>query len=277
MSTPTDGPDAWWGHHLAELRWTLESWTLALDPIYLRLQGVPRGDGRPVVLVPGFGAGDYTMNAMRIWLRRLGYRPSVAGFVTNTDCSARGYERVVRAVERAHRRHGRRVAVIGHSRGGHYVRGLAAARPDVVSHGISLGSDLQGMLGISVPTMRAVAATRTLLRLTGRAPQRSCFTHACDCGFGRSFRQPLDPAVRMSSIYSRGDGVVRWQGAVIPDAECIEVTGSHIGLIYNREVYRQIGRLLAVPELPLPDGDLRVRVNGAAGRRRAPDSPPAPA
>jgi hypothetical protein len=44
--------------------------------------------------------------------------------------------------------------------------------------------------------------------------------------------------VRLTSIYSKGDGVVHWQCQVIPQADCIEVTGSHIGLIFNRKVYR---------------------------------------
>jgi pimeloyl-ACP methyl ester carboxylesterase len=244
----------WRGHLIAEQRWVLESWLLGIDPVFLRLNGVPRGDGRPVVLLPGFMAGDYTLNALRLWLRRLGYRPSTAGFLTNTDCSARGYERAARAVDRAVAKHGRRVAVIGHSRGGHYARALAAARPEQVSHAISLGADLQGMLGISQPTLRAVGAVRFALRSTGRARRPACFTAGCDCGFARSFHRPISDDVRMTSVYSRGDGVVRWRGCIVPDADCIEVTGSHVGLVANREVYRVIGRALAAPERPLGGG-----------------------
>ena len=40
---------------------------------------------------------------------------------------------------------------------------------------------------------------------------------------------------------------------MIPDADCIEVTGSHIGLVFNRKVYRAVAGALALPELPPDD------------------------
>jgi hypothetical protein len=61
---------------------------------------------------------------------------------------------------------------------------------------------------------------------------------------------PAD-GVRLTSIYSRGDGVVRWQLQLVPYADCVEVTGSHVGLVFNRKSYRAIAAALATPELPL--------------------------
>jgi hypothetical protein len=46
-----------------------------------------------------------------------------------------------------------------------------------------------------------------------------------------------------------GNLCVRWEGAVVPDAHCVEVTGSHVGLAFNRKVYRAIAEALALPEL----------------------------
>jgi hypothetical protein len=37
------------------------------DPVFLPA-GVPRGDGRPVVLLPGFLAGDQTLSILAAWL-----------------------------------------------------------------------------------------------------------------------------------------------------------------------------------------------------------------
>ena len=54
----------------------------------------------------------------------------------------------------------------------------------------------------------------------------------------------------MTSVYSKGDGVVRWQAQLVPYADCVEVTGSHVGLIFNRKSYRAIAQALAAPELP---------------------------
>ena len=65
---------------------------------------------------------------------------------------------------------------------------------------------------------------------------------------------PVD-RVRLTSIYSKEDGVVRWQSAIVPYADCVEVTGSHVGLIFNRKAYSAIAATLAIPELEDPDGD----------------------
>ena len=74
--------------------------------------------------------------------------------------------------------------------------------------------------------------------------------HGVPCGFARDYARsfPSDQ-VRLTSIYSKQDGVVRWQGAVVPEAECVEVTGSHVGLAVNRQAYRAIAQALARPEL----------------------------
>jgi hypothetical protein len=53
----------------------------------------------------------------------------------------------------------------------------------------------------------------------------------------------------LTSIYSKGDGVVRWENQIVPEADCVEVTGSHVGLIFNRKAYRAIADALAQPEL----------------------------
>jgi hypothetical protein len=55
--------------------------------------------------------------------------------------------------------------------------------------------------------------------------------------------------VRLTSIYSREDGVVHWQSALVHYADCVEVTGSHVGLVFNRKTYRAIAATLATPEL----------------------------
>lgn len=247
-TTPEVDP-RWWGNHPGELRWQLELYRLLADPVF-RGRGVPRGNGRAVVLLPGFGAGDYSVVVLGNWLRRIGYRPHTVGFVLNTGCSEEGLTRVERTVARLHARHGRRVALIGHSRGGHYARAMAHRRPNHVSHVIALGANLQRMLGISVPTQRFVALARTVQRLPARRGVPDCLTDACTCSFARDLSRPFpEHHVRMTSIYSKGDGVVRWQGCIVPYAENVEISGSHVGMIFNRKAYRAIGSALAEPEL----------------------------
>jgi pimeloyl-ACP methyl ester carboxylesterase len=246
---PSDRP-RWLGRPLAETRWLLELARLSVDPVFLGGPGLPRGDGRQVVLVPGFLAGDQTVAVLAVWLWRLGYNPRTTGMIANVDCSDRALERVERRVAELHDRDGRRVAVVGHSRGGHFARALAARRPEQVSHAISLGADLRAMVGISSPTQYAFAAARSAMRAAGRARHERCLAIDCGCGFTRDYTAPFpSDRVRMTSIYSKGDGVVMWEGAVVPYADNVEVTGSHVGLVFNRKAYRAIASALAKPEL----------------------------
>jgi triacylglycerol lipase len=240
--------ERWWGNHLAELRWQAEAARLLVDPVFYG-RGVPHGDGRPVVLLPGFLAGDYTLGTMALWLRRLGYRPSRCGFLFNVDCSERALRRVEDTVDALHRRHCRRIAVIGHSRGGHFARALAVRRCDRVSHVVSLGAGLNRPYDISAPTMAAVAAVRAAHRRTShRARERGCLSERCTCSFAQAYAAAFPPGVRLTSIYSKGDGVVRWRSCVVPYAHTVEVTGSHVGLAFNRKAYRAMAHALAAPE-----------------------------
>ena len=159
--------ERWMGRPLAETRWWFELARLLTDPVLYGVD-VPRGDGRPVVLMPGFLAGDQTLAVIAAWLRRVGYRPQLCGFVANAGCSDHTLVRLERRVEGLWRRYGRRVALIGHSRGGHYARALAARRPDRVSHAISMGADLQG----TVRSQRA-HAVRGRRRAARRARHRT--------------------------------------------------------------------------------------------------------
>jgi pimeloyl-ACP methyl ester carboxylesterase len=246
----TPVPGGWFGRPFAETRWTLEACRLMLDPVAYG-RGVPRGDGRAVVVLPGFLAGDNSLLFLRSWLTRVGYRPHTVGFTVNVDCSDRAVERVESVLEAIVATDARRAAVIGHSRGGHFTRAVAARRPDLVAHAISMGADLQGLFGISAPTRAAVGVARRGLHIAGRSRDPQCFRTRCSCRFIRDYQAPFPTdRVRLTSIYSKGDGVVRWERALVDEAACVEVTGSHIGLAYNREVYRRIAAALATPELP---------------------------
>jgi triacylglycerol lipase len=239
----------WWGRPLPELRWQAEAMRLVVDPMFHGM-GVARGDGRPVVLLPGFAAGDYTLGPLTLWLRRIGYPASTCGIWLNAGCAERALLRIETRVEDVFARHGRRVAMIGHSRGGFLAKALGARRPDRVAQVITLGSGLKRQLDVAAPALAAVALARTVHRHTSdRERRRCCFTEACACAFTEAYTSPFPPDVRLTSIYSKGDGMVRWQSCVVPYAENVEVTGSHVGLAFNRKAYRAMALALAAPEL----------------------------
>ena len=249
------GRTRWWGDPIGETRSVLEAARLLVDPVAYG-RGVPAGDARHVIVVPGFLAGDESLVLMSAWLRLIGYRPRGAGFRFNVDCAERAAERVELAVEAAAEAGARRVAIVGHSRGGHLARAVAARRPELVSHAISMGADLQNLFGISAPTLTAVGLARRGAHLTGRSRSADCFRSRCSCTFIRDYSAPFPvDRVRLTSIFTKGDGVVRWERAIVDEAECVEVTGSHVGMVANRKVYRAIAESLAVPELADADDD----------------------
>src|SRR4051794_41420020 len=104
---------------------------LQRDPIVAGV-GVPHGDGAPVMLIPGFMAGDESLATMTFWLRRVGYRTSRAGVRVNTDCSSATLDRLEAPAEELVARHGRPVSVIGQSRGGIFAPPPPTPPPDPV-------------------------------------------------------------------------------------------------------------------------------------------------
>jgi len=230
-----------WG----ESRAGLEHATLLGDPV-LRGAGIPHGDGAPVMLVPGFLAGDTSLRLMARWLRRIGYRPCRAGIRANVDCTSRALERLEGQLERFADQHGRQVTVVGHSRGGSMARVLAVRRPDLIEGIVSLGSPMVDQLAVH-PLVRlnvhAVAALGAL-GVPG-AFTYGCFYGGC-CEVAREeIAGPFPENVRFVSVYSRTDGIVDWHACLDPAAEHVEVRSSHIGMAFNANVYRVIADALA--------------------------------
>jgi triacylglycerol lipase len=249
----------WWGRHLSESRWQLECARLFVDPVHGGI-GIPHGDGSPVMLIPGFLAGDRSLAVMAQWLRRIGYRPRRSGINLNVDCSDRATDRLTKRLSAIHRQTGCRVALIGHSRGGHFAKALATRSPDRVSQVISLGSGLDTPFDISIPTKAAVAGVRAVLaRSEGRPSRGNCLTDTCGCAFTRDYSAPFPRDIPLTSIYSRGDGVVWWEACVVPYARNVEVRGSHVGLAFNRHAYRVIARTLAAGPPESRDEPVRPR------------------
>jgi pimeloyl-ACP methyl ester carboxylesterase len=209
---------------------------LIRDPVF-RGDGAPRGGGRAVLLIPGFLAGDWSLLTLHGWLRRLGYRPELPGFRFNVDYSDILLDSLGRRLRAANRDSGERVAILGHSRGGILAKVLADRHPDLVSQVVTLGSPLGDPFEIHPVTMAGVRAAHlyNVLRHWRGAAIESDFLAAL----------AAPPAVPVTSIYSRTDGVVSWKACVRPDLSSAEVRGSHVGLAVNPDVYRLLAKLLA--------------------------------
>jgi triacylglycerol lipase len=225
----------------------LEAAGLVRDPVW-RGTGVPRGEGRPVLLIPGFLAGDGSLSLMTRWLRELGYRTKRAGIRINIDCSEAECRRIEQRLEILAERFGQRVSIVGQSRGGVLARALAVQRPDLVCGVVTLGSPLRSQLGGVHPLVLAQVGVVAALGTVGRSGHLThrCLRGSCCARFRQSVAAPLPPEVALVNVYSRSDGIVSWRACLDPQAvEHVEVRASHCGMSVNAQAYRAVGTALA--------------------------------
>ena len=158
--------------------------SLARDPIGYGF-GVPRGDGRPILLIPGFTAGDWSLGTLARWLGRIGYKPYLSGIDLNVGCPRRKVELVGWRVEKIARETGQRVTIIGHSLGGVLGRAIAASNPAIVREVIALGSPIRnGWTGVHDQMRPTLEAIQSFWQTFSSAPE-NCGTMECSCGIAR--------------------------------------------------------------------------------------------
>ncbi|MBV9311337.1 MAG: hypothetical protein JOZ73_10920 [Solirubrobacterales bacterium] len=226
-----------------ELRCGWELARLAADPQFLRPRR--RTNAPPVLLVPGFMAGDQSLAVLRGWLRRRGSTTASAGMWLNIDCA----ERAVRAIEIRLRRlaeqFDKRVAIIGQSRGGELARAVAVRNPGTVETLVMLGSPVLDPLSVGPAVLRAVRSVARLgdLGISGLFSTK-CADGPCCAAFREDLMAPIPEEVRTLAVYSRSDGIVSWRACLDPWAEHVEVASSHIGMSCNREVFGAISEIL---------------------------------
>ncbi len=227
-----------------ESRMGLELAALLRDPV-LRGEGVTEGGGQPVLLIPGFLAGDDSLRLMSRWLRGTGHHPSRAGIRVNVACSGRAIESLQERLEQLVDERGSRAAIIGHSRGGTFARVLAHRRPDLVSGVVMLGC-AQGDPFAVHPLVRAqIEAIATLGRLgVPGLFSRACLDGDCCAGFWEAFAAPPRRGIGLVSVYSRTDGIVRWEACLDPGAEAVEVESTHCGMAVHPDVFRVVASSL---------------------------------
>lgn len=210
-------------------------------------EGIPHGDQRPVILLPPAIAGDWLMPIMLSWLRRIGYQAHRSSITLHIDCSDRTMSKVLPRVEEVVEQHGRKVTMVGHSRGGLLSRAIAAARPDLVERTITLCSPLSDPFRVTNLTLAAAAvAARAQLQRTDPARlNMGCLTEACACTYGRFYRRPLGPDTPpLISLFTRHDEVVAWQACLLDGARNVEIRGSHTGILASRNVYTELAHAL---------------------------------
>ena len=212
------------------------------------LATAPRGDGHPVLVLPGFIAGDASTAVLRRYLTNLGYDAHAWQLGRNFGPRAIGREgeKLLARLHAVHAATGRTVSLVGWSLGGIMARLLARRAPHAVRQVITLGSPFAG-------SPRSTNIWRVYQLLTG---------HRIDDPHTRGHLDEIAAPLPVPStaIYSRQDGIVAWQTCREnggSGTENIEVRGSHMGLGVNPAVLYAVADRLGQPD----------RQGGAHGRR----------
>lgn len=199
----------------------------------------------PVVLVPGFMAGDSSLLLMSRHLRKLGYRTYRSTMHANVGCTQEASYALERRIEAIAIKRERRVTVVGHSLGGLLARGIAVRRPDLVEGIVTMGSPLLAPGAIHSVLAFDLSVVIALRRAgLGGMMGAECTSGDCARLSWEQSRDELDPSVAFTSIFSRRDGVIDWRGCLDPAAETVEVRTSHLGMAVDPVVFDVVARTL---------------------------------
>jgi triacylglycerol lipase len=218
---------------------------LMRDPVFYCGDSVARGRGEPVLLLPGYFAGDWAMAPMARWLRRIGYTPYLSGIDFNLGCPRERLNLLEGRLMGISRETESRIAIIGHSLGGVFARSLGGEFPGLVNRVIGLGAPIRHDWDAMNRRIGSIMQSAAGLWQTLSGAPENCGTASCGCGFARTIALSALRASAFTSIYSREDDVVDWRSCLDDGGNNYEVHGRHLGLIVNREVYRLIARILA--------------------------------
>jgi hypothetical protein len=197
-----------------------------------------QGDGHPVIVYPGLGAGPLTTSQLRSALKSCNFAVHdwELGVNTGPEGDFDGWiAPLVERIRELHAAEGARVSLIGWSLGGIYARELAKLCPDSVRQVITLATPFGSLDGANhagtIYKMLGGDTSRITPELQERLRER--------------------PPVPTTSIYSKSDGMVSWEGCLQepgPQVENVEVHASHLGMTSHPDVLRIVANRLAQPE-----------------------------
>jgi pimeloyl-ACP methyl ester carboxylesterase len=193
----------------------------------------PRGNGQPVLVLPGYGAGDLSTAFLQAYLRFLGYRVRGWGRGRNRGDVRDLMPRVLKRLISLARKSGQEVRLIGWSLGGYLAREAARDKPELVHSVITLGTPVVGG-----PKYTVVAH---------RFHRRGIDMDAMEAEI--ELRNRILLRTPVTAIYSRADTVVAWRACIDQNGsnvEHVEVRTTHLGFGFSPDVYKIIAQRLAV-------------------------------
>ena len=209
------------------------------------LATAPRGDGHPVLLLPGFMGSEVSLVGLEVFLRNRGYAVETWGLGRNVGFHAKHAIALEQKIRHLHHKTGRTVSLVGWSLGGVFALYGAHQAPACVRCVVTLGSP------ITVdPEGSAVAPlVKAMYRLIAHPMGPDAHTMQPRA---RNLRDRKALPMPLSCLYSLSDGVVPPQEATVDGDpalhENIRVPGSHVGLGFNAVVLWIVADRLSQPE-----------------------------
>ncbi|PHR62578.1 MAG: alpha/beta hydrolase [Robiginitomaculum sp.] len=201
---------------------------------------LPKGDGHPVLVLPGLAGTDLSTKPLRKFLESRGYTPAGWELGRNLGLREGLLEQMLERLDELYEEYGEKISIIGWSLGGIFARELAKLRPEQVRMVITLGSPHSG-------NPKASNARKFYERVSGHKVDNPPLN-------SRIYQAPPVPT---TSIYTKTDGIVAWQNCHQAEpknkekarkTENIQVMGSHCGLGINPSVLYIIADRLALRE-----------------------------
>lgn len=198
-----------------------------------------------VLLIGGLATTTPLLQPLERWLTRLGYDVIPTAVGAGLDCGRRTVDELEAIVRDETDRRGRRVQLVGHSRGGQFARALAHRVPDRVSGVVTVATPFD-LRGLRWPMQLVVAALATA-RAAGIDGLFGvgCLLGDCCRPFRGSMRGPLPDGVAFTSIFSPDDTVAPPAACSEPDAVNVEVRGGHNALLLGTHARRAIAEALS--------------------------------
>jgi len=201
---------------------------------------VEKGDGHPVLVLPGFTGNDFITKPLRDFLKRANYKTEGWKLGFNLGYSEETFESLSKVLLGIYHYHNQKISLVGWSLGGVFARELAKVYPNIVRNVVTLGSPFVDILhGTNI---------KWLYRLIN-----IIFNHSeteVNVEILQNLNQP--PPVPTSSLYSKLDGIVSWEcclnDCTREDVENIDVDCHHIGFIFNPRVLRILANRLSQSE-----------------------------
>lgn len=199
-----------------------------------KLAHVPKGNGELLVLVPGYGADEWSMRPIKKFLHSINYKVFDWGHGRNRGHVTQDTELLADTVKKINENHqNQRVTLVGWSLGGVLSREVARLYPELIKSVITMGTPLVG--GPKYTVLANKYAKSMKMDLDAYEAE----IHDIN---SQGISQPL------TVIFSKSDGVVGWRASIDnynSQAINVEVSCSHLGMGVDVDVWRIVAESLA--------------------------------